>query len=202
MADNLFNSFSMDSPDLEDFIRELDKFDENVNKALRTGLHEVGTMICQSQRRLILSKPRARPERKSKMRLVKLSEAITTSTIYTTKNGALGITSGYQSSAFKSDSDGFNPGLVGMVTEFGRPGTSAQHSGKKMKQKRKRIPNKGTADRKDWQPAVPTEVEIEKGTIQPYPHIRRGFDAVKDRAAQVLIDAYNTEIDKLGGGNK
>lgn len=202
MADNLFNSFSTDAPDLEEFIRELDKFDENVNKALRAGLHEVGTMICQSQRRLILSKPRAKPERKSKMRLVKLSEAITTSAIYTTKSGALGITSGYQSSAFKSDSDGFNPGLVGKITEFGRPGKSAQHSSKTMKQMRKRIPNKQTASRKDWQPAVPTEVEIEKGTIQPYPHIRRGFDAVKDRAAQVLIDAYNAEIDKLGGGNK
>ena len=85
-----------------------------------------------------------------------------------------------------------------MVTEFGRPGTSAQRSGTKMKQKRKRIPNKKTAKRKDWQPAVPTEVEIEKGTIQPYPHIRRGFDATKEQAAQVLINAYNAEIDKLG----
>ena len=202
MADNLFNSFSTDAPDLENFIRELDMFDENVNKALRAGLHEVGTMICQEQRRLILSKPRAKPERKSKMRLVKLADAIKTSRIYTTKSGALGITSGYQAGSFKTDSEGFNPGLVGMVTEFGRPGTSAQRAGKKMKQMRKRIPNKGTAKRKDWEPAVPTEVEIDKGTIQPYPHIRRGFDAVKDRAAQVLIDAYNTEIDKLGGGER
>lgn len=48
MADNLFNAFSTDAPDLEEFIRELDKFDENVNKALRAGLHEVGTMICQA----------------------------------------------------------------------------------------------------------------------------------------------------------
>ena len=185
MADNFFNSFSTDAPDLEEFIRELDKFDENVNKALRAGLHEVGTMICQSQRRLILSKPRARPERKSKMRLVKLSEAITTSAIYTTKSGALGITSGYQSGAFKTDSDGFNPGLVGMVTEFGRPGQSAQRSGDTMMQTR-----------------GGKKYSIGKGTIQPYPHIRRGFDAVKDRAAQVLIDAYNAEIDKLGGGNQ
>lgn len=185
MADNSFNSFSTDAPDLEEFIRELDKFDENVNKALRAGLHEVGTMICQSQRRLILSKPRARPERKSKMRLVKLSEAITTSAIYTTKSGALAITSGYQSSAFKSDSDGFNPGLVGMVTEFGRPGESPQRSDPETN---RRVKGK--------------TYKVKKGTIQPYPHIRRGFDAVKDRAAQVLIDAYNAEIDKLGGGNQ
>lgn len=181
MADNLYNSFSTDAPDLEEFIRELDKFDENVNKALRAGLHEVGTMICQSQRRLILSKPRARPERKSKMRLVKLSEAITTSAIYTTKSGALGITSGYQAGAFQEDSTGFNPGLVGMVTEFGRPRSSKT----KMEQTRNGKKHSVTI-----------------GKIQPYPHIRRGFDAVKDRAAQVLIDAYNAEFDKLGGGNQ
>jgi hypothetical protein len=187
MADNLFN-YSTDAPDLEEFIRELDLFDENVNKALRTAMHESGNMICLAQRRLVKSQ--------------RLAAAISTSDVYTTKDGALAITSGYQSSAFKSDSDGFNPGLVGKITEFGRPGKSAQHSAKTMKQVRKRIPNKQTASRKDWQPAVPTEVEIEKGTIQPYPHIRRGFDAVKDRAAQVLIDAYNAEIDKLGGGNQ
>lgn len=202
-------TFSMDTPDLEGFIKELDMFDENVNNALRTGLHEAGDMICQAQKRLIESKPASITEgkykkykRRSKNRQKRLANSITTGKIYTNKEGALGITSGYQSEAFTNDADGFNPGLVGMVTEFGRPGTSAQRSGKKMKQKRKRIPNKGTAKRKDWEPAVPTEVEIDKGTIQPYPHIRRGFDAVKDRAAQVLIDTYNAEIDKLGGGNK
>lgn len=202
-------TFSMDTPDLEGFIKELDMFDENVNNALRTGLHEAGDMICQAQKRLIESKPASVSEgkykkytRTSKYRLKRLSEAISTGNVYTTKSGALGITSGYQADAFKTDSEGFNAGLVGMVTEFGRPGKTSQRSGSKMKQVRKRIPNKKTAKRKDWDQAVPTEVEIEKGTIQPYPHIRRGFDAVKDRAAQVLIDAYNTEIDKLGGGNK
>lgn len=196
-------AFSMDIPDLEGFIRELDMFDENVNKALRVALHEAGNMICQAQKRMILSKPRAKPDRKSNLRLVKLADAIKTSRVYTTKSGALGITSGYQAGSFKTDSEGFNPGLVGVVTEFGRPGTSSQRSGEKMKQKRKRIPNKGTAaKRKDWEPAVPTEVEIDKGTVQPYPHIRRGFDAAKDRAAQVLIDAYNAEFDKLGGGER
>ena len=195
-------AFSTDMPDLEGFIRELDMFDENVNKALLVALHEAGNMICQVQKRMILSKPRAKPDRKSNLRLVKLADAIKTSRVYTTKSGALGITSGYQAGCFKTDSEGFNPGLVGMVTEFGRPGTSAQRSGEKKKKKRKRIPNKGTAKRKDWQPAVPTEVEIDKGTIQPYPHIRRGFDAAKDRAAQVLINAYNAEFDKLGGGER
>ena len=180
--------FSTDMPDLESFIRQLDMFDENVNKALRTAMHEAGDMVCQAQKRLILSKSR------------RLSEAITTGRVYTTRDGALGITSGYQSGAFKTDSDGFNPGLVGVVTEFGRPGKSAGHTGKTMWQIRKRILNKKTAERKDWEKAVPTKVEIDKGTIQPYSHIRRGFDSVKEQAAQKLIDAYNAEIDKLSDG--
>lgn len=163
--------FSTNMPDLQSFIKELDLFDENVNKALRTAMHEAGNMICLAQRRLVKSQ--------------RLAAAISTSAVYTTKDGALGITSGYQSSAFKSDSDGFNPGLVGMVTEFGRPGESPQRSDPETN---RRVKGK--------------TYKVKKGTIQPYPHIRRGFDAVKDRAAQVLIDAYNAEIDKLGGGNK
>ena len=166
-------AFSMDIPDLEGFIRELDMFDENVNKSLRVALHEAGNVICQAQRQMISWKSR------------RLSEAISTSGIYTTKSGALGITSGYQKGAFQEDSTGFNAGIVGMVTEFGRPGESPQRSDPETN---RRVKGK--------------TYKVKKGTIQPYPHIRRGFDAVKDRAAQVLIDAYNTEIDKLGGGNK
>lgn len=165
------DAFTSDMPDLEGFIKELDMFDENVNRALRTALHTAGDMIGQTQKRLVLSKSK------------RLAAAISTSQVYTTKDGALGITSGYQSGAFKTDSDGFNPGLVGMVTEFGRPGQSAQRSGDTMTQIRggKRY-------------------SVSKGRIriQPYPHIRRGFDSAKEQAAQVLINAYNAEIDKLG----
>ena len=96
MADNLFNSFSTDAPDLEEFIRELDMFNENVNKALRVALHEAGDMIGQAQKRLIESKPASVSEgkykkytRTSKYRLKRLSEAISTGNVYTTKNGAL-----------------------------------------------------------------------------------------------------------------
>ena len=161
--------FSTDMPDLESFIKQLDMFDENVNKALRTAMHEAGDMVCQAQKRLILSKSR------------RLSEAITTGRVYTTRDGALGITSGYQSGAFKTDSDGFNPGLVGVVTEFGRPGKSAGRTGETMTQMRNG-----------------KKYTVKKGTIQPYSHIRRGFDSVKEQAAQKLIYAYNAEIDKLG----
>ena len=162
-------AFTSDMPDLEGFIKELDLFDDNVNQALRTAMHTAGDMIGQAQKRLVLSKSK------------RLAAAISTSRVYTTKDGALGITSGYQAGAFQEDSAGFNAGLVGMVTEFGRPGQSAQRSGDTMTQIRggKRY-------------------SVSKGTIQPYPHIRRGFDATKEQAAQVLINAYNAEIDKLG----
>lgn len=161
--------FDLDTPDLEGFIKELDMFNENVNTALRKGLHEAGDMICKSQKRLVLSKSRH------------LSEAISTGNVYTTKSGALGITSGYQADAFKTDSEGFNAGLVGMVTEFGRPGKSSRRQGETMTQTRKG-----------------RKYTIKKGTIQAYPHIRRGFDSTKEAAAQKLIDAYNSEINKLG----
>lgn len=162
-------AFTSDMPDLEGFIKELDLFDDNVNQALRTAMHTAGDMIGQAQKRLVLSKSK------------RLAAAISTSRVYTTKDGALGITSGYQAGAFQEDSTGFNPGLVGMVTEFGRPRSSRT----KMEQ---------TRNGKKYSVTI--------GKIQPYPHIRRGFDAVKDRAAQVLIDAYNAEFDKLGGGNQ
>ena len=34
--------FDLDMPDLDGFIKELDMFNENVNTALRKGLHEAG----------------------------------------------------------------------------------------------------------------------------------------------------------------
>lgn len=159
--------FSTNMPDLQSFIRELDLFDENVNKALRTAMHEAGNMICLAQRRLVKSQ--------------RLAAAITTGRVYTTQKGGLSITSGYQPEAFRTDGDGFNPGVVGMVTEFGRPGQSSHRSGDTMKQTR-----------------GGKKYTVKKGTIQPRPHIRQGFDSTKEAAAQKLIDTYNTEIDKLG----
>lgn len=159
--------FSTNMPDLQSFIRELDLFDENVNRALRTAMHEAGNMICLAQRRLVKSQ--------------RLAAAITTGQVYTTKKGSLNISVGYQPEAFKTDGDGFNPGVVGMVTEFGRPGQSPQRSGDTMKQTR-----------------GGKKYTVKKGTIQPRPHIRPGFDSTKEAAAQKLINAYSAEINKLG----
>lgn len=159
--------FSTNMPDLQSFIKELDLFDENVNRALRTSMHEAGNMICLAQRRLVKSQ--------------RLAAAITTGRVYTTKKGSLNISVGYQPEAFKTDGDGFNPGVVGMVTEFGRPGQSPQRSGDTMKQTR-----------------GGKKYTVKKGTIQPRPHIRPGFDSTKEAAAQKLINAYSAEINKLG----
>ena len=159
--------FSTNMPDLQNFIKELDLFDENVNRALRTAMHEAGNMICLAQRRLVKSQ--------------RLAAAITTGRVYTTKKGSLNISVGYQPEAFKTDGDGFNPGVVGMVTEFGRPGQSPQRSGDTMKQTR-----------------GGKKYTVKKGTIQPRPHIRPGFDSTKEAAAQKLINAYSAEINKLG----
>lgn len=99
-----------------------------------------------------------------------------------------------------------SPGVIGLMYEFGRPGKSPAHHRKSpdMEQIRKRIPGrtnyKSWKGRKNWGKAVPTEVKISKGAIQPHPHIRRGFDAAKEQAAQILIDAVNAEIERLNRG--
>lgn len=180
MADELF---STELPDIQALIKTLDVFNENVNKAVREGINKGADIILAEQKRLA-------PE--------KLSEYISKGKLYVTKKGVVGITTGYQSNAFKSDENGSNHGLAGMVYEFGRPGKSPNRTDEKMKQKRKRIPNKETAKRKDWEKAVLTEVEIDKGTIQAQPHIRRGFDNKVSEAVQTVIDYINAEIDKLG----
>ena len=156
MADELFLT---EFPDIQSFIKDLNLLDENVNKAVRTGLKKGANLILAEQKRLA-------PKQ--------LSEYISTGSIYTTKKGVLGITSGYQKEVFKTDEHGQNPGIAGMVKEFGRPGQSPERSG-----------DKDSIGRK-------------KGVIQAEPHIRRGFDNVVDRAVQTVIDSINTEINKFG----
>lgn len=184
--------FSMDMPDLQSLIKKLDMFDTKQNEALREALHRVGQNMQQAQKRRISSVKGGD----------KLSDAITVSKVYTTKNGTLGITSGYQETAFKTDSEGFNPGIVGAMREFGRPGKCSQRSKPKMKQTRKRIPErtdyKSWRGRKNWSKAVPTEVEIKKGVIQPTPHIRPGFDETLEQNVQLVADAVDKVIDRLG----
>lgn len=161
---------SCDFPDLDAFIKKLDLMDENVNAALRTGLNTGADIIISDQRRRIRGKSR------------RLAQAITKGGIYTTSSGGLGIKTGYQDDAFKTEGDGFNAGVVGMTFEFGRPGQSSA----------------GRRSDTMTQTRHGKRYKVKKGSIQPLPHIRSGFDASVNAASQAVIDAYNREIDKLG----
>ena len=189
MSDDSF--FDMDLPDIQGLTQQLDLFEEKQNEAVRNGLHKVGENMRRAQKRRISGVKGGQ----------KLADAISVSKIYTTKKGVLGITSGYQAGAFKADSEGFNPGLVGMIREYGRPGDSPQRSKPTMKQKRKRLPGRTDYEsgkgRKNWGEAVSKEVEISKGIIQPTPHIRLGFDETLEQNVQIMADAINEVIDKL-----
>lgn len=163
--------FSMELPDLDGFIKKLDMYDQQQNEALRTALHQVGDNMKQAQKRRI-----------SGVKVGdKLSEYITCGAVYTTEKGSLGIRSGYQAEAFKTDSDGFNPGVVGMTWEFGRPGQSPRRSGDTMTQTRNG-----------------KKVTVRKGAIQPVPHIRAGADDTFEQNWQTLVNAANSVTDKLG----
>lgn len=163
--------FSMELPDLDSFIKKLDMYDRQQNEALRTALHQVGDNMKQAQKRRISGVKAGN----------KLSEFITRGEVYTTKNGSLGIQSGYQAGAFKTDSEGFNPGVVGMTWEFGRPGQSPRRSGDTMTQTRNG-----------------KKVTVRKGAIQPVPHIRAGADDTFEQNWQTLVNAANSVTDKLG----
>ena len=163
-------AFSMEMPDLQGLIQRLNMFDEAQNEAVRKAMDTIGDNIAAAQRRLIQGVKGGG----------KLAGNISRSRIYTTKKGVLGVKAGYQAGAFKTDSNGFNAGIVGMVREFGRPGQSAYRSKSTMTQTRNG-----------------KKVEVSKGTIQPTPHIRLGFDQTLEQNVQTLVDAVNAVVDKL-----
>ena len=159
------DTFSSETPDFSKFMKNLNMLDENVSKAAVKGLNKGADIIVNAQKRHISAKSQ------------RLADAISKGTIYTTKKGSVGISTGYHRGAFKKDKDGFRPGIVGMVFEFGRPGKK----GDTMKQKR----NGKT-------------VTVKIGAVQPVPHIRAGFDEAVKSASQTVIDTVSAEIDKLG----
>lgn len=160
---------SCDFPDLDAFIKELDLMDARVNAALRRGLNAGADVILREQKRRIQGKSR------------RLAQAIGKGSIYTTKSGGLGISTGYQDDAFRTDADGFNAGVVGMTYEFGRPGTSTNR-------RRSETMTQTRHGRR---------FKVRKGAIQPVSHIRAGFDAAVNRAANEVIAEYEREMDKL-----
>lgn len=175
--------FSVELPDLQGFIRQLDMLDNGVNKAVRTAMHKGAEVICAEQKRLAGAISQ------------RLADEISTSSVYVTKKGYIGITSGYQADAFRrdvdeDDEDGFNPGIVGTMYEFGRPGQSPARKDKYMYQTRKR-----RADRNS--PAVLKRVKISKGNIAARPHIRPGFDRKIGQAVETVINSATDEIRKV-----
>lgn len=159
------DTFHSNIPDFSKFMKSLDLLDENVSKAAVKGIKKGADIIVNAQKRRISAKSQ------------RLANAITKGSIYTTKKGSVGISTGYHAKAFKKDKDGFSAGMVGMVFEFGRPG----QKGDTMKQKR----NGET-------------VTVKIGAVQPVPHIRAGFDEAVNSASQAVIDTVSAEIDKLG----
>lgn len=232
--------FSMEMPDIQGLIKQLDLMNKYANQEVRDGLHEAAEIICKEQKRLApysflkdaitvgkikIMKPHSRvklttSENSSFSRFNSVS--LTRETYY----GILYVTIGYHEDAFNyeqtknhdnrtyttsrngivHDGDYWKsasrdkPGIIGMVYEFGRPGKSSAHhrNSKTMKQIRMRIPNKKDTKRKYWKKAVPTEVDWNKGTIQPRPHIRRGFDNKVNAAVQVLLDHINNALNRAG----
>ena len=165
MADEFF---SAELPDIQGFIKNLDLMDENINKAVRDGLHKGADIILAEQKRLAPSK-------------LNLSDYISKGNVYVTKKGVLGVAVGYLSDAFVPDENNVNHGVIGALYEFGRPGQSPQRSGDTMTQKRH-----GKL------------YTVKKGTIQAQPHIRRGLDNVAEQAVQAVIDSISAELDKFG----
>ena len=183
-------TFQTDLPDLQGFIKQLDLLDDNVNKSVRENIRKGGGVICAEQKRLAEA---INP---------KLADAIDLSRVYVTKKGVIGITSGYQADAFKTDAEGFNPGVVGVTYEFGRPGGSPGRTKETMKQKRRirtaiKTTKKGKVIKDRSKPAEPKEIDVKKGYVPASPHIRRGFDMKLEDAIGVIFSGINDEVKKV-----
>ena len=178
--------FSMDFSDLQELIDRLIKLDLNYNDIIIEGMHKAADMITREQKRLISSKS------------TKLAEAIDYDGVGTNKTTyyspskldkvtreVVYIRCGYLEDAFDEDADGFNAGIVGTMYEYGRPGKS--DDSRRMSPTMTQVRNG-------------KEVEVSKGTIQPQPHIRRGFDNVREKAVEIVIDTIMRELDKAFSG--
>lgn len=134
-------AFQTDFPDLKGFIKQLDMLDDNVNKSVRKNIKKGAGFIMSEQKRLIEGTAQF------------LADAIEMGDIYFTKNGTIGITTGYQYDAFNYEdtarkkyrthtvsrhgivhdgdywqyADKEHAGVIGLMFEFGRPGKSSAH---------------------------------------------------------------------------
>lgn len=179
MADEFF---SMEIPDIESYIKDLNLLNENINKAVREGMHEGAEQIVARQRELAP---------------YNLSDYIYAGKIYVTKKGSVGVVCGYiclDENEMLSEKYGISPYVLGRIFEFGRPGNSSTFRKDKYRyyhrySKKRAAQNGGNG------------LEVFKGlkgVIQPHSHIIRGFDEVVEQAVQTVIKHINAEIDKMG----
>lgn len=134
-------TFQTDLPDLQGFIKSLDLLDDNVNKSVRKNIKKGAGLIMSEQKRLIEGTAQW------------LADCIEMGVVYVTKNGTIGVTTGYQYDAFNYEdtarkkyrthtvsrqgivhdadywryADKEHAGVIGLMFEFGRPGKSIAH---------------------------------------------------------------------------
>lgn len=161
--------FSADEPDLNKFFKDLDLLKEDVYTAAASGLRSGGEMIRDRQKQLAGQISSHLPEK------------ITCSGVKVSKNGALSVESGYT-----DFEDGW--AVVGMVFEHGRPGQSSGRKNEKRYWSYRRL-GKGKL----------ISLAQKKGTIQPRPHIRRGFDEMVGAASGEVIKTVNSAVDRRLG---
>ena len=114
MANSGTTAYTVEATGLQDFLKSLNKLDENVNSAVVNGLKQGAEVIRAEQKRLISSKSS------------KLPNFITVGQIKTNKKGNLVIDVGYSADAVRQVPEG-------VILEFGRPSGNK----KTMKQIRK-----------------------------------------------------------------
>lgn len=159
----------MDIPDLDGFIRDLDLTKDEVARAIPKAMQQGAKKIVAEQQRLIRDTSK------------RCAAAIGYSGVFSDKRGKFGVSCGYLSDAFaKKDADGSNPGVIGVMYEHGRPGSSRYRTATKMKQTRHG-----------------KQVEVSKGAIAPVPHIRYGFDLKIGEAADTVINTVANELKKV-----
>lgn len=198
--------FSTETPDLKSLIDALDMMEDYQRNALIEGMHEAGDIIVEEQRRLIRNKSNrlANAIDREGVGTYKRQKVFNPVTLEKDTRQAYYVRCGYLEDAFETDAHGFNPGIIGTMYEFGRPGKSdaTRRQSKTVRQKRKRrkkIPvSSKRKNAKGWKysEAEPTEVEINKGLIVPVPHIRRGFDNVVEKAAEAVANKVEQALEK------
>ena len=205
--------FSTETPDLKSLIDSLDMMKDYQRTALIDGMHEAGNIIIAEQKRLISGKSKRLEQAigHDGVGSYKESDIFNPVTLEKDNRSAYYIRCGYLEDAFETDKDGFNPGVIGLMYEFGRPGESniAKRQSKTVKQKRKRRKKIRVSSKrknaKGWKysEAEPAEVEINKGIIVPVPHVRRGFDNKVEEAVNAVAEVLEEAIEKSinGGGS-